>query len=64
MDRVLHDLATDPHQPRLDLHPLHGQMEGFHAVRIDRSFRIVLVIQVSERAITLHNIGSHDEVYR
>lgn len=62
--RVLRDLATDPHQQRLDLHPLRGQMEGFHAVRIDHSYRIVLVIQVSEREITLHDIGSHDEVYR
>lgn len=62
--RVFDDLEQDPHQPRLDLHPLRGQKEGFHAVRIDYSYRIVLVIQVSEREITLHDIGGHDEVYR
>lgn len=62
--RVLRDLATDPHQPRLDLHPLRGRLDGYHAVRIDYSNRIVLTIQVSEREITLHDIGSHDEVYR
>jgi mRNA-degrading endonuclease YafQ of YafQ-DinJ toxin-antitoxin module len=31
---------------------------------VDYDNRIVLTIQVSEREITLHDIGSHDEVYR
>jgi mRNA-degrading endonuclease YafQ of YafQ-DinJ toxin-antitoxin module len=33
-------------------------------VSVDYDNRIVLTIQVSEREITLHDIGSHDEVYR
>jgi mRNA-degrading endonuclease YafQ of YafQ-DinJ toxin-antitoxin module len=64
VDRILRDLAVDPHQPHLQLHQLHGSLEGFQAVRVDYDNRIVLTIQVSEREITLHDIGSHDEVYR
>lgn len=64
IDRTLRDLATDPHQPHLNLHRLHGPLEGFHAVRVDHDNRIVLTIQVREREITLHDIGTHDEVYR
>ncbi len=64
IDRTLRDLAVDPHQPRLQLHRLHGSQSEFHAVRVDYDNRIILTIQVSEREITLHDIGSHDEVYR
>jgi addiction module RelE/StbE family toxin len=62
--RVLQDLESDPHQPHLNLHPLRGNLRGRHAVRVTYSFRIVLTILVSEREITLLDIGSHDEVYR
>jgi mRNA interferase YafQ len=64
IDQTLQDLAVDPHQTHLRLHDLHGQLEGFSAVRIDYDNRIVLTLQVTEREIILHDIGSHDEVYR
>ena len=61
---ILRDLAQDPYQPHLHMHPLHGPLDGFHAIRLAHSFRITLTILISEREITLHDIGSHDEVYR
>ncbi len=64
IDQTLQDLAVDPHQTHLHLHDLHGQLEGLSAVRIDYDNRIVLTLQVTEREIILHDIGSHDEVYR
>lgn len=64
LGRVLQALEDDPHQPHLQLHPLRGNLRGRHAVRITRSHRTVLTILISEREITLLDIGTHDEVYR
>jgi mRNA-degrading endonuclease YafQ of YafQ-DinJ toxin-antitoxin module len=64
IERAFSDLAEDPFQPRLRMHPLRGQLAGFHAVRIDYANRIVLVLNVDEQEITLAAIGSHDEAYR
>jgi addiction module RelE/StbE family toxin len=62
--RVLRDLESDPFQANLHLHPLHGELEGLHAVRVTHSYRIVLTLQISPGRITLLDIGSHNEVYR
>ena len=62
--QTLRDMEQDPHQPHLRLHPLSGQMAGLHAVRVTHAFRIALTLRISEREITLLNIGSHDDVYR
>ena len=62
--RLLVDaLSNDPFQAHLKLHPLKGRLEGLHAVRLTFSFRITLTLQITEKAITLLDIGSHDEVY-
>lgn len=59
--RVLRDLRDDPHQPRLQLHALHGELQGYHAVRLTYAYRITL--QISEQTVTLIDIGTHDDVY-
>jgi mRNA-degrading endonuclease YafQ of YafQ-DinJ toxin-antitoxin module len=64
LDRVLRDLGSDPHQARLRLHALHGELDGTHAVRINYQYRITLTLQVTEREIFLLDIGTHDQVYR
>ena len=62
--RILRDIENDPYQPHLQLHPLSGNMEGMHAVRINYQHRIALTLIVSAKHIILVDIGSHDEVYR
>ena len=62
--QALLDLEHDPFQPHLRLHALSGQLAGLHAVNVTYAYRIVLTLRISEREITLLNIGSHDEVYR
>ena len=62
--RLVMDLQEDPFQPSLRLHPLHGEFEGVHAVSLTYSYRVTLTLQVTERAIILLDIGSHDDVYR
>ncbi len=62
--RTLAGLQADPLQPHLRLHPLHGDLAGQHAVSITHSYRITLILRISEREVTLLDIGGHDEVYR
>ena len=61
---VLRQLETDPHAPRLRLHPLKGPHSGKHAVSVTYDYRIVLILRLTAREIVLLDVGTHDEVYR
>ncbi len=63
-DRLLADLAANPFAPALKIHPLSGRLEGIWAVSLTYSYRITLTLLVSEKEITLLDIGDHDTVYR
>ena len=60
---TLAQLAADPFQPGLRLHPLTGKLQGLQAVSLTYSYRITLTLQITEHEILLIDIGSHDEVY-
>ncbi len=62
--RLVNDLETDPFQPTLRLHALRGALDGFHAVSLTYSYRVVLILKVEEHRIRLVDIGDHDDVYR
>ena len=55
-------LAADPFQPSLRLHPLSGQLQGMQAVSLTYSYHITVTLQITEQEILLIDIGSHDEV--
>jgi len=61
---ALQALEQNPFQPALKLHALGGKLKGLHAIRITYSYRITLVLKISEQTITLLDIGDHDDVYR
>jgi mRNA-degrading endonuclease YafQ of YafQ-DinJ toxin-antitoxin module len=61
---VLLQLETDPHSPKLRLHPLKGKHRDKHSVRLTYSQRIVLILSITSKDIILLDVGSHDEVYR
>ena len=61
---LLRDLEQDPYPPHLRLHPLKGKLKGIQAISLTHSYRITLIIMVTEQEIILLDIGSHDEVYR
>ena len=61
---ILKQLETDPHAPRLRLHPLQGRYQGKQAVRLTYEYRIVLILRVTAKEIVLLDVGTHDEVYR
>lgn len=60
---TLNLLRENPLAPSLRLHPLTGRLAGKQAVSINYAYRIVLCVEIADREIILHNIGSHDEVY-
>jgi mRNA-degrading endonuclease YafQ of YafQ-DinJ toxin-antitoxin module len=61
---VFEDLEADPLQQGLRLHSLSGELAGFCAVWVTQAYRILLELNESKSEIILHNIGTHDEVYR
>lgn len=61
---VLHILELDPFDPSLRLHELTGRLKGKQAVSLTYSYRIVLCLEITDHEIILHDVGSHDEVYR
>ena len=60
---TLEQLAEDPFQPKLHLHPLAGKLQGLQAVSLTYAYRIALTLQITEQEILLIDLGSHDEVY-
>ena len=62
--QVVDDLKKDPFAPHLDYHRLGGMLEGIQAVSLTYDYRISLTVVVTDKEITLLDIGSHDEVYR
>lgn len=63
-DDLLADLATDPFAPAIKLHPLSGRLKGIWSISLTYSYRITLTLLLSEKEITLLDIGDHDDVYR
>lgn len=61
--KTLKLLEANPHHPSLRLHALSGRLSGLHSVSINLSYRITLVMVVTESEIVLIHVGSHEEVY-
>jgi len=61
--RLVTELTKDPFQSARELHPLSGKLEGIWAVSLTYKYRVTLTLMISEKEITLLDIGSHDEVY-
>lgn len=61
--KTLKLLEANPHHPSLRLHALKGKLSGLHSVSINLSYRITLVMIVTESEIVPIHVGSHDEVY-
>ena len=62
-EKTLLLLEHNPFHPSLRLHPLKGKLNGLHSISINIGYRITIELIISEHAITLINVGSHDEVY-
>ncbi len=57
---VLATLKRNPYTPSLRAHALQGELRGHMAVSLTYAYRIVITIHVTEREITLIDIGTHD----
>ena len=63
-EKTLKLLELDPHHPSLGLHPLKGKLQSLHFVSINFTYRVTIELIVTEKAIILVHIGTHEEVYR
>jgi mRNA-degrading endonuclease YafQ of YafQ-DinJ toxin-antitoxin module len=61
---TLERLRLDPFQSRLRLHGLGGNLSGIQGVSLTHSYRLTLIVQITEQEVVLLDIGTHDEVYR
>ena len=62
--QVVDDLRQDPFAPHLAYHHHGGKLKDVQAVSITHDYRLILMLDTSNREIILLDIGSHDEVYR
>jgi addiction module RelE/StbE family toxin len=61
--KVVEKLEESPFDPDLNTHKLKGNLKDKYGVSLSYKYRITITIQVSEKEVTLWDIGSHDEVY-
>lgn len=61
---TLERLSQDPFEPQLKLHSLGGKLAGVQAVSLTHSYRLTLILRITEEEIVLLDVGTHDEVYR
>ena len=61
--KTLQILEINPSHPSLRLHQLQGNLSDLHSVSINISYRITLELLITDDAITLVNVGTHNEVY-
>lgn len=61
---VAKKLQENPQNPSLRFHHLKGIHKGKSSVSLTYSYRIIVTIKLTEKEISLLDIGSHDEVYR
>jgi len=57
---------NDPFHPTLKTHKLSGEFQGIWSASIDYKYRILFeftIMNNSENAILLLNLGNHDDVY-
>jgi len=53
---IIELLRKDPIAPALKIHPLSGELNGLHAIRLTYKYRITLIIRFTEKAIILVDI--------
>ena len=61
---ILRDLEHDPFQSHLKSLQLSGKFNGIQVVSLIENYRLTLTVVISDKEITLLDVGSHDEVYR
>ena len=62
-EKTLSLLELNPHHPSLRMHPLKGALSDLHSISINMSYRITLLLLVTDQAIVPVDIGSHGDVY-
>ncbi len=61
---ILKKLSENHEDSSLKLHPLKGQLKGFHAISLTYQYRIILILLIENDKIILTDIGTHGKVYK
>ena len=62
-EKTLSLLELNPYHPSLRMHRLKGKLGDLHSVSINMSYRITIILLITDKAIVPVDIGSHAEVY-
>lgn len=54
--------VSNPFDPRLDTHKLHGDRQEEWAYSIDYSYRVAFIF-LGERKVLYTDVGTHDQLY-
>ncbi len=54
---------SNPFDPRLDTHKLHGKLKNFHSFSIDSKYRIAFYFLKPKSRVVFLDVGDHD-IYR
>jgi addiction module RelE/StbE family toxin len=61
IQKTLKKLEQDIFDASLDMHKLHGDLKDFYACKV--SYEIRILFTFDEKSVTLHDIGTHDQIY-
>jgi addiction module RelE/StbE family toxin len=54
----------DPHKSELDNHALHGKLTGKRSISVGGDMRIIFVEENNYESVELHDVGTHNQVYK
>lgn len=54
--------VKNPHDNKLNLKPLVGDLKGFHSIDVNEDYRIILELRKRKPAI-FFNFGAHNQLY-
>ncbi|NWF67355.1 MAG: type II toxin-antitoxin system mRNA interferase toxin, RelE/StbE family [Campylobacterales bacterium] len=62
-EKFISKLQNNPFEPSLQTHKLKGELKEFWSYSLNYEYRVVLIIMITDKEVTLIDIGSHDEIY-
>ncbi len=61
--KVLDTFQDDPHDPQLDNHALHGNLQDFRSISAGGDLRLVFVQEDNYEYVHFYLVGTHSQLY-
>lgn len=62
--RTIEIFQDNPHNPELNNHALHGKLKGKRSISAGGNIRIIFVEENNYERVELHDVGTHNQVYK